>query len=167
MFDHGRIRRAELCDAVQIAAIYNRHIDLGGSTFDAVHWKKPFVTAMISKSLPDGWFVAEQNGEIQGWASAKYFSDRAGYARSVETAIYLDPEAVGSGVAGPLQEAVLAHCVEHQIHHAMAKIIADNQRSIRFHQRYGYELVGVQKEIGWIDDAWVDVAILQRLFPTA
>ena len=42
--------------------------------------------------------------------------------------------------------------------------LADNQRSIAFHRRYGYELVGIQKEIGHMEGKWTDVAILQRLF---
>ncbi len=56
------------------------------------------------------------------------------------------------------------HCRDCGIHHAVAKVIADNSRSMAFHQRFGYELVGIQKAIGHMNGKWTDVAILQKIF---
>ena len=59
-------------------------------------------------------------------------------------------------LSGPLEPTNEAY--------AVAKIVAGNDRSLAFHQRYGYQFVGTQKEIGRINDQWVDVVILQRIF---
>ena len=120
--------------------------------------------ARLLQSEPDGWYVAENEAGMLGWASVRRFSDRFGYRFTCESAIYLDPSAFGSGVADRLQESIEDHCRRCQIHHAVARIVTDNERSVAFHRRHGYRIVGVQKEVGRIDDRWVDVTIMERIF---
>ncbi|MGI9470232.1 MAG: GNAT family N-acetyltransferase [Rubripirellula sp.] len=165
-----QIRSANVNDAGVIARIYNFHIDLGGATFDTEHWETEFVARLVHCSLPEAWFVATCHGdstsdeEVVGWASARRHSLRHGYRFTCETAIYLTRQAMGCGIGDLLQQRLETHCRESGIHHAIAKIIADNERSIAFHRRFGYELVGIQKEIGHMGGEWRDVAILQRIF---
>ena len=45
----------------------------------------------------------------------------------------------------------------------MAKILAVNETSIRFHRRFGFEIVGQQRAIGYLNGRWYDVVILQRI----
>jgi phosphinothricin acetyltransferase len=45
----------------------------------------------------------------------------------------------------------------------VAKLWADNERSRALHRACGYELVGVQREIGRVEGAWRDVAIMQKI----
>jgi phosphinothricin acetyltransferase len=45
----------------------------------------------------------------------------------------------------------------------MARIVAGNQTSIDFHLRLGYEVIGTQKEVGHMDNQWLDVVLLQKL----
>jgi L-amino acid N-acyltransferase len=158
------VRAATSADAGAIAEIYNSHVDLGGSTYDTQHWTPESVQQLLDCSAPDGWFVAEELGQVVGWSSARRYSLRYGYRFTCETAIYLSPSAYGRGIADALQQRLELHCREHKMHHAVAKIIADNQRSLAFHRRYGYELVGVQKEIGHMRGEWSDVAILQKIY---
>ena len=155
---------AAASDATQITRIYNHYVDVGGATFDKVHWSVERVTKLLEIPLPDGCYVAELAGQLLGWASARQFSDRHGFRFSCETAIYLDPSAVGKKVADASAETDHDPLPKNEFHHAVAKIIASNDRSLKFHYRFGYELVGIQKEIGRVNDEWVDVAILQKVF---
>lgn len=161
--DHVDVRTAAHSDAAAIARIYNHHVDLGGSTFDTEHWTDQQVRSLITGSVPEVWLVARRDDLLIGWASARWYSFRQGYRFTLETAIYLDAPAIGRGVANVLQRSLEQHCRDHGMHHLVAKIVADNQRSMAFHYRHGYELVGVQKEIGHMDGGWRDVAILQKL----
>ena len=171
-----KVRLANDNDIGGIARIYNQHIDAGGATFDTDHWKKDFVHRLIHRPPPEAWFVAvrssdtlksnksEPTEDVLGWASARQHSLRYGYRFTCETAIYLDTQSIGQGIGDQLQRCLENHCRASNIHHAIAKIIADNERSIAFHRRFGYELVGIQKEVGHMDGKWCDVAILQKLF---
>ena len=157
------IRPAVTGDAEAIAQIYNYYVQAGGATFDATPWETAQVGEMLPPVAPEQWLVAWDQTGLLGWASARRFSVRYGYRLSLETAMYLDPNAIGGGVAAGLQQQLEDRCRNHQIHHAMARIIADNQRSLAFHYRHGYELVGIQKEVGFINGKWTDVAILQKI----
>ncbi len=159
----SNVRLATPTDAAAIVRIYNLHVDLGGSTFDAAHWSEQQVRGLLVSSVPEAWLVAERDGSLAGWASARWYSLRHGYRWTMETAIYLEPSSIGKGIADSLQLRLEQHCCDHHIHHLVAKIIADNQRSLAFHYRHGYELVGIQKEIGHMEGSWKDVAILQKL----
>ena len=45
-----------------------------------------------------------------------------------------------------------------------ASIRAENDASIRFHERHGFEQVGRQREVGYVRGRWADVLIMQRIF---
>jgi phosphinothricin acetyltransferase len=147
-----------------VAAIYNHYIDVGGATFDTVHWSEAHAAALIHSAPPEAWLVAEADQQIWGWASVRLYSQRRGYRLTAETAIYLEKNALGSGVAGLLQRGIDQHFRKFGLHHAVARIIAENHRSQSFHRRHGYELVGIQREIGHLDDRWIDVAIWQKIY---
>ncbi len=158
------VRAACHADAFDIARIYNQHVDAGGTTFDTVHWTTEQMHQLLEAEKPEGWYVVLEDDAVIGWANVRRYSLRYGYRFSYETGIYLDRSAIGRGVGDVLQSRIEEHCRECGIHHAVAKIVADNQRSMAFHYRRGYELVGIQKEIGHMDGKWVDVAILQKIF---
>lgn len=158
------VRRATESDALGVARIYNLHVDAGGVTFDIDPWGLADTVARLGQPDPDGWYVAEDHRGVTGWASVRRFSQRHGYRFACESAIYLDPVAYGQGVADALQQQVHVHCCQFGIHHAVARIVTHNARSIAFHERYGYRVVGVQHEIGLIDDQWVDVTIMEKIF---
>jgi phosphinothricin acetyltransferase len=162
--DGLRVRVALGGDAFDIARIYNHYVDVGGATFDATPWTLEFAKGLLAAAKPEAWFVADEKGDVIGWASVRRYSLRHGYRFTCETAIYLDPVAVGRGVGDALQIRLEEHCRKSGVHHAVAKVIADNERSMAFHHRYGYELVGIQKEIGHMNGQWTDVAILQKIF---
>ena len=94
----------------------------------------------------------------------KKYSPRPGYDLCCETSIFLERSLVGRGLGKPLQQELLNRAVALGYHHVVAKIWADNAGSIRFHERFGYEMVGVQREIGWVGGKWRDVAIMQKIF---
>ncbi|WP_186776088.1 GNAT family N-acetyltransferase [Rubripirellula reticaptiva] len=160
----GRIVRAAVhTDAGAIADIYNHHVLAGGATFDVLPWTATQVSELLLIKSPETWVVCVDGEQMLGWASARQFSIRYGFRMSLEWAIYLSPEAIGKGVANSLIVDVEQRCRDGQVHHLMSRVIATNQRSMAFHYRHGYELVGVQKEIGNLDNQWIDLAILQKI----
>ncbi|MGB7328294.1 MAG: N-acetyltransferase family protein [Rubripirellula sp.] len=160
----GRIvRAAATADAEAIAEIYNHHVLAGGATFDVLPWTVAQVSDLLLIESPETWVVCVDGERMLGWASARQFSMRYGFRMSLEWAIYLLPESIGKGVADSLIVEVEQRCREGQVHHLMSRVIAANQRSLAFHYRHGYELVGVQKEIGNLNNQWVDLAILQKI----
>ncbi|TWU47482.1 N-acyltransferase YncA [Rubripirellula tenax] len=162
-----RCQEARTTDAEKIAEIYNHYVRVGGATFDLATWTAIQVRELLQIKPPEVWVICSSDDDMLGWASARQFSTRHGFRMSLESAIYMAPEAMGRGIADLLQQDVERRCRAANIHHLMARIISTNQRSIAFHRRHGYELVGIQKEVGHMDDRWIDLAIMQKILTPA
>ena len=156
-------RRAKANDVAGICDIYNGHIDMGGSTFATDYWEEADLFDEIVDHPKNIWFIAENDSQIIGWSTARLYSMRHGYRLTRELAVYLKSQHTGKGYAYELVRQTEETCIDRGIHHLVSRVIAENQQSLQFHYRCGYELVGVQKEIGNLDDRWLDVAILQKL----
>ncbi|MGF1601918.1 MAG: GNAT family N-acetyltransferase [Thermosynechococcaceae cyanobacterium] len=161
------VREAIESDYVAISSIYNQAIEAGGSTFhEQLVSADYFRTGGAKKRDRESLLVIEGSGQVLGWGSVKQYSDRSGYRFCCETSIYLDAAARGQGHGSLLQKALLDKAAALEYHHIVLKIVASNQSSIRFHERFGFELVGIQKEIGFTHGRWHDVAIMQLLLPS-
>jgi len=157
-------RIAKIQDAPVVQEIYNEHIRGGRSTMDRQ-----------VKSLADiqAWFenftdrelvvVLEEGDYILGWGIIKRYSDRIGYARACETAVYLRSRELRKGYGTMIKKWLIDKCRELNYHHMVAKIFSVNEASIAYNRKLGYELVGTQREIGFVDGAWQDVTIMQLI----
>jgi L-amino acid N-acyltransferase YncA len=159
-----KFRVADIKDAQAVMGIYNEHIADGNSTMD-----------QDSKTLAEieGWFkgfrdrelivLLEVRDEIIGWGIIKRYSDREGYSKACETAIYLRSAETRKGHGTLMKRWIIEKCRELGYHHLVAKIFSFNEASIEYNRKLGYELVGIQKEIGYADGQWLDVTIMQLL----
>jgi L-amino acid N-acyltransferase YncA len=155
------VREGRASDFTRLAEIYQQSLDARDSSMEVS------VTPSYFQDLTERFYdrevllVVEDEGCVQGWGAVKRYSDRVGYRVACETSIYLDRTITGRGYGGKLQGQLMERAASFGYHHVVAKIWASNDGSIRFHQRFGFELVGVQKEVGFMAGKWCDVAILQ------
>ena len=161
MFPCG-VRDCTNDDYQAIADIYTESIQAGAITFDT-----QFPTAKDIEEQIEGFndretiLVLERGTDIIGWSSIRRYSDRTGYRVCCEKAVYLRISETGRGYGSVLQRAVLDRCRHYGYHHIVSRIAAANRGSIDLNQRFGFEVVGVQKEIGYLEGAWLDVVIMQ------
>lgn len=160
------LRLAQPEDYGAIARIYNEAIAHGGLTMDGVFYTAATIAAIAEKMTDRECFlIAATATQVVGWGVIKRYSDRLGYQACCETSIYLSFSETGNGYGTALQKALMAKAIAYNYHHIIVKIVAGNQSSIRFHERFGFELVGIQKEIGYMNGTWYDIAIMQCLLP--
>ena len=148
-----------------IARIYGHAVQCGTGTFET---EVPSLEEMarrredvLAKGLP--WLVAEQAGEILGYAYANPFRPRLAYRFCLEDSIYLDDAARGRGI-GRLLLAELIACCEAQGARRILAVIGDaaNAGSIGVHAACGFEPCGRFDQAGWKFGRWLDVVLMQR-----
>ena len=157
-------RIADISDAGIIREIYNEHIRIGGSTMDRVNktiteievWFKEFNNRELIVLL-------ENQGRVIGWGIIKKYSDREGYSKACETAIYLRSTETRKGYGSMMKKWIIDKCRDLGYYHLVAKIFALNKASIEYNLKLGYEIVGTQNKIGYVDGEWQDVTIMQLL----
>ena len=157
------VRFATTDDAPACAAIYAPYVIGTTITFETVPPTPQQMADRIEASLNGyAWLVLERSGQVVGYACSHRFAERAAYAWSCETSIYVHPDARGMGAGRALYAALLPILAERGYRRAYAGITQPNDPSMAIHARFGFETVGVFRQVGWKDGRWLDVAWLQR-----
>ena len=156
------IRPARAEDLPAVTAIYNDAVARTTGTFDT----EPKTLAQMSD-----WFahhgamhpvlVAEKDGAAVAWASLSPWSERCAYARTSEVSVYVAESARRQGLAGALLDELLRLARANGTAQAMARITADNEVSLRLHERRGFVTAGRLKRVGEKFGRVLDVHILQ------
>jgi phosphinothricin acetyltransferase len=160
-----RTRLVTVGDAEAIRAIYNPAVTDTTVTFDLVPRSLEEQHAWIrAHSGAHPALVAVDAGHrVVGFASLSPYRSRPAYATTVEDSVYVEEAARGQGVGRLLLGDLVGLAVSHGFHAVMARIVDGHQASIALHRGCGFELVGVEREIGRKFGRWLDVALMQRL----
>ena len=158
------IRPATVNDAEHICAIYNREVLESTTTLDMVARTVPEQQDWIrSRSGGLAVVVAELHDEIVGFGGLSFYRDRPGYRTSVEDSIYVDRDCQGSGVGSAMLGEMIEIASVHGFHAIFARIVGPQPVSVALHERHGFELVGIEREVARKFNKWHDVALMQRL----
>ncbi len=171
-----RTRLATTGDAEALRAIYNVEVETTTVTFDILPrssaeqlaWladhagAHPVVVAVADPGEAEG--RAGDGGEIVlGFGSLSPYRERPAYATTVEDSVYVDRAHRQAGVGRVVLDELLVLAADHGFHTVIARIVGENQGSIRLHQACGFDVVGIEREVGRKHGRWLDVVELQRL----
>ena len=160
------IRPATERDAAEIAEIYNRAVNDTTATFDLRPRSLDEQRAWLAART--GAFAAivahdVDTGRVIGFASLSPYKERPAYSTTVEDSIYVHHEFGGRGVGKLLMEELISVARVSGFHSIMARIEASGGASRRLHESCGFELVGIEREVGRKFRRWLDVALYQRM----
>ncbi len=155
------IRQGESDDLNRLVEIYNHYVTETHVTFDTT----PFLVTdriqwfnQFTAEGPYRLLVADADSTVQGYATSTRFKPREGYDTSVETTIYLDPDACGNGTGHQLYAALMDQLVgDPAVHRAYGGIALPNDASVALHLKLGFERVGSYHEVGFKFDRYWDV----------
>jgi len=149
-------------DAAACAAIYAPHVEGSPVSFEEEAPDAAEMAARIERyGASHAWLVAKREGEVVGYAYATAFNERRAYRWSAYVSVYIADDARREGVGRSLYEALFDRLRERGFRMACAGITLPNEASCGLHESLGFELVGVNREIGWKQGAWHDVGWYQ------
>jgi L-amino acid N-acyltransferase YncA len=158
------IRQATMDDAAQLFDIYNHYVLETPITFE----EQPVtIEDMVQRiqdtlqSLP--WLVWDQGQRLLGFCYASKWKGRCAYRYSLESTVYLRPDAVGRSVGSQLYGALLDELRQRQFHTVIGGIALPNPASVALHEKYGFEKVAQFKQVGNKFGEWIDVGYWQLL----
>ena len=166
----GSLRRVQVRlvrqeDAEAIRAIYNREVTGSTVTFELVPRSLEEQLQWIDdhSGAHPAVVAVDDAGTVCGFASLSPYRPRPAYRTTVEDSVYVARDARGSGVGRLLLEATVGLAADHGFHAVMARIVDSHEASIRLHRSCGFELVGVEREVGRKLGRWLDVVSMQCL----
>jgi len=158
------IRPAEGADLPAIADIYNDAILNSTATFDVEPWTAERYDRWFHEhSHPYAVLVAERGGDVVGWAALSRFQRKPAYRFAAEASLYVRAEDRGGGIGALLLARLLEAGTRNGFHTVLARIVGDNPASLRLHASLGFERVGVEREVGYKFERWLDVVVMQKL----
>ena len=158
------IRLATESDASAIAAIYRPYVEDCRISFEEV---APDSVEMARRLVGDTpgyhpWLVGEENGSLLGYAASSPFRTRPAYRWTVETGIYLGPEAKGRGFGKALLSSLVDMLERQGYVAAIGAIALPNDASVALHEKLGFVHTGTYRGVGFKFGEWLDVGLWQK-----
>jgi L-amino acid N-acyltransferase YncA len=159
------IRPAVADDAAAVARIYNEGIEDRLATFETRLRSADEIAGWIGEGRP--FLVAEDGGEVVGFARVSPYSDRCVYEGVGEHGVYVARVARGGGLGRALLEALCDEAAGRGFYKLTSRVFTDNAPSRAVHVAAGFEEVGVQRRHGRLDGRWKDCVLVERLLGEA
>ncbi len=159
------IRNCAEADMERVTAIYARAVREETASFELEPPDVAEMTRRRAARLDGGYpyLVAERDGTVIGYAYAGPYHARPGYRHTVETTVYVDPQAQRGGVGRALMDRLIEECEAHGFRQMVA-VIGDSAHaaSIELHKEVGFRLVGRFVSVGFKHGRWLDTVLMQR-----
>ncbi len=155
------IRKAERKDIEALLEIYNHEVVHGVSTLDINprtldQWIVWFENHNI-KNHP--LIIAEENGEVTGYATLSTYREKEAYSSTVELSIYVHPLHRGKGIGSVLMSEIIAMAkADETVHTVVSVITSGNAASERLHEKFGFTFSGAIREVGIKFGKYLDIS---------
>jgi len=158
-----KIRPATVEDVPLLMELRNWYIANSVATFDEVPLAAKAVEAWVSQfaSGPYRLLVAESEGRLLGYCCSQQYRPHPAFSKTLETSIYVHPEAGRSGIGSALYEKLFESLAGGRFHRAVVGIALPNEASVRLHEKFGFRKVGVFNEYAYkwgrpISSQWME-----------
>ncbi len=178
-----RVRLGTPADADAICRIYNQGIEDRVATLETelrtpderVRWlagrspRHPVIVAEIAEPGGSSGRPPTERSDpagpapIVGWGSLNVFNAREAYRFVADFSVYIERSWRGKGVGRVLLERLIVLGREHGFHKLVLSAFPTNAGGMALYTKLGFRTVGVYKEQGRLDSAWVDTIVMEKL----
>ena len=107
--------------------------------------------------------VAERNGRIVAWGALSSFRTAYTLAGTLEDSVYVHHGFHRQGIGSRLLAELIDSGRRKGLRSILANISADQEPSIRLHEKFGFQKVAHLQQVGWKFNRWLDAVYLQLL----
>ena len=157
------IRPVSTADSQALLDIYRPYVEHTAITFE---YEVPSVQEFenrIKKTLEKyPYLVAEEDGQVLGYAYASTYYARTAYDWTTELSIYLHRDVRGRGLGSQLYDALEEELEKRGFLRLLACIAVPNEASIAMHEKRGYVQVAHFPKVGYKFEQWHDIIWMQK-----
>lgn len=159
------IRNYKTEDANSILEIINYNILNSTALYDYEPRSLENQIAIFDDKLKKGFpiIVATENEVVVGFGYYSEFRFREAYKFTVEHSVYAHPNHIGKGIGKLIMESLIDLAKAQKLHTMIGVIDSENQSSIDFHEKFGFEIVGTIKDSGFKFDRWLHSVFMQKM----
>jgi L-amino acid N-acyltransferase YncA len=159
------IRPYQVEDTQAILEIINYNILNSTALYDYETRTLENQIAIFDEKLSKGFpiLVATENKTVVGFGYYSEFRFREAYKFTVEHSVYAHPNCIGKGIGKIILENLITLAKAQKLHTMIGVIDAENQSSIDFHKKFGFEIAGIIKDSGFKFDRWLHSVFMQKM----
>ena len=152
-------------DCSAILDIINEQILTGTALYDYQPRTLIQQLAIFDEKLQKGFpiIVAKNTDEIVGFGYYSEFRFREAYKFTVEHSVYAKKNYLGKGIGKLLLTELIELAKKQNLHTMIGVIDSENESSIAFHEKFGFEKAGFIKESGYKFDRWLHSVFMQKM----
>ena len=160
-----KIRPYQIVDAPILLEIINYNILNATALYDYEPRTLENQVVILEEKLSKGFpvIVATENEMVVGFGYYSEFRFREAYKFTVEHSVYAHPNHLGKGIGKSILENLILLAKAQKLHTMIGVIDAENQSSIAFHKKFGFEIVGTIKESGFKFNRWLHSVFMQKM----
>lgn len=160
-----KIRPYQIEDAQAILEIINYNILNATALYDYEPRTLKNQVAILEEKLSKGFpvVVATEEETVVGFGYYSEFRFREAYKFTVEHSVYAHPNHIGKGIGKLILENLIDLAKAQKLHTMIGVIDAENQSSIEFHKKFGFEIAGTIKESGFKFNRWLHSVFMQKM----
>lgn len=152
------LRLATAADAEGILKIYAPYIEATSFTFETeVPSIEEFAKRISTYLINWPWLVYEVDGVIAGYAYAGRHRERTAYQWCVESSIYIHDDFQKAGIGKVLYTALFEILKIQGFRTVYAVINLPNEKSVAFHERFGFSYFATYEKVGYKLGKWKNV----------
>lgn len=152
------IRKIKEEDIKKVLEIYTPYILNTTVTFEYnVPSLKEFTDRVNNIIATHPYLVCECDGLVIGYAYASKYHSRTAFNWDCELSIYIDNKHHSKGIGKRLYKALIDYVTKLNYYNAYGVISIPNESSESLHKYFGFENVGVHKNVGYKFDKWLDL----------
>ncbi|RDY60134.1 GNAT family N-acetyltransferase [Flagellimonas nanhaiensis] len=154
-----KVRAMTPQDWEQVSQIYKEGISTGIATFEL---NVPSYESWDQAHLEKCRLIAEEEGNILGWAALSPVSSRCVYGGVGEVSVYVASKSRGKGVGKLLMERLIEESEEAGLWTIQSGIFPENQASVKLHEKVGFRYIGKRERVGKIHGVWKDNLLFEK-----
>lgn len=153
------VRSMNPSDWKEVSRIYSEGIATGIATFET---QAPTYAQWDKAHTEHCRLIAEQDGEIMGWAALSPVSSRCVYGGVGEVSVYISNKSRGKGVGKLLMEHLIKESEKAGYWTIQSGIFPENTASIKLHEKVGFRYIGKRERVGKIHGVWKDNLLFEK-----
>jgi phosphinothricin acetyltransferase len=160
-----KIRPYQIEDTQAILEIINYNILNSTALYDYEARTLENQIAIFDDKLKKGFpiIVATENEIVVGFGYYSEFRFREAYKFTVEHSVYAHPNHIGKGIGKLILENLIDLAKAQNLHTMIGVIDSENQGSIDFHKKFGFEIAGTIKDSGFKFERWLHSVFVQKM----
>jgi phosphinothricin acetyltransferase len=149
-------------------AIYNHAIETSTVTFETSPKSAADQLAWIAEhsGAHPALVALGHAGRVVGFGSLSPYRPRSAYSTTVESSVYVHQDFLRRDIGRAVLQELLRLAEAHGFHAVIARIAGDNEASVGLHMACGFEMIGIEREVGRKFGRWLDVKCMERLVPS-